>query len=108
MYTLGAHIISHVTGIPFEKYITQNIILPLGLNSTTYNVTEAEQSGKLAEGFLDTGRSELALKGHKKIRFKPIPFWTKNGGGEVISGAGGVISNAKDMVNVLKCFSSSS
>ncbi|KAF8513980.1 beta-lactamase/transpeptidase-like protein [Gautieria morchelliformis] len=102
MYALGAHIISHVTGTPFEQYITQNIILPLDLNSTTYNITEAEQSGKIAEAFLDTGSSGLGMKGDWKIRFKPIPFWTKKGGGEVLAGAGGIISNAKDMATWLQ------
>jgi CubicO group peptidase (beta-lactamase class C family) len=99
MYIVGAQIISHVTGTPFQTYITRNIISPLGLNWTTYDITEAEQSGKLAEGFLNIGVQ--TWNEHGKIRSKPIPFWVKKGGDDLIAGAGGVISNAKDMVCVL-------
>ena len=70
------------------------------MNFTTYNITEAEQLGTVADGFVDTGFEETE-KGDQKERFKPIPFWTKKGGDDLLAGAGGVISNAKDMVRVL-------
>ena len=97
MYTTAAHIISHVTGIPFQTYITRNIISPLGMNSTTYSIAEAEKLGKVADGFVDTNVENM----NPNRRFKPIPFWSKKGGEDLIAGPGGVISNAKDMVRNL-------
>ena len=99
MYIVGAQIISHVTGIPFQTYITRNIISPLGLNWTTYDTSEADQTGKLAEGFWDVGTIP-ALNKSGEILFKPIPFWNKKGGVDLLAGAGGIISNAKDMACV--------
>lgn len=75
-------------------YITRNIIAPLGLNSTTYDVSHAEQFGTLADGFVTNG------VGGERI-FKPIPYWTKRGGQDFLAGPGGVISNVKDLVCVM-------
>ena len=101
MYFLAAHIISHLAGTLFQTYITCNIIAPLSMNSTTYNISVAEQFGTVADVFVDTGVGEVMENGDQKRRFKPVLFWNKNGGDDLIAGAGGVISNAKDMVCAL-------
>ena len=98
MYIVSAQIISHVTGIPYQKYITHNIISPLGLNWTIYDTSEADQTGKLAEAFWDI--STTPWNKIEETIFKPIPFWNKKGGVDLMAGAGGVISNAKDMASV--------
>jgi CubicO group peptidase (beta-lactamase class C family) len=98
MFVLGAYIVSHTTGTPFHTFITDNIISPLGLTWTTYNSSKAEQSGKLADGFLDNGVIE-AWNGDRKPRFKPVPCLIS--GDNLSAGPGGVISNAKDLVCAL-------
>ena len=100
MYTVGAHIISHVTRTPFQSYISRNIISPLGLNSTTYNFSEAERYGKLADGFVDI-RGVEAWNWDGKIIFKPIPIWNLNVGDDLSAGPGGVITNVKDLACLL-------
>ncbi|KAF8580651.1 beta-lactamase/transpeptidase-like protein [Ramaria rubella] len=101
MYVLADHIISNLSGMPFTTYIERNIIAPAGLKSTTHNITNAIQSGNIAEGFVDTGRDEERGEGKQKIRFKPIPFWDA-ATGYMIAGAGGVLSNAKDLATWLQ------
>ncbi|KAJ7912362.1 beta-lactamase/transpeptidase-like protein [Mycena leptocephala] len=42
---------------PFERYVTDNIIDPLGLNSTTYSFAAANGTGRMADGFVRLGTS---------------------------------------------------
>jgi CubicO group peptidase (beta-lactamase class C family) len=98
MYCLAAHIIEHVMEIPFPQFITENIISPLGVSCTTYNVTEAKLSGRLADGFLSPWADENTGEGKRKLVLKPIPFWTTEHDSGLMAGAGGVISTANDLV----------
>lgn len=98
MFALGSYIISHATGTPFQTFITDHIISPLGLKWTTYNSSIAEQSGKLADGFLDTIDEWNA---DRKPVFKPVPFWNLLDNFDLSAGPGGVISNAKDLACIL-------
>ncbi|KAJ7662524.1 beta-lactamase/transpeptidase-like protein [Mycena polygramma] len=36
---------------PFVQYVTDNLIAPLGMNSTTYSFAEANATGRMADGF---------------------------------------------------------
>ncbi|KAF8586654.1 beta-lactamase/transpeptidase-like protein [Ramaria rubella] len=101
MYMLADHIISNLSGVPFTTYIDRNIIAPAGLISTTHNVNKAVQSGKLVEGFVDTGRDETKGEGEQKIRFRPVTFWDAETG-DIMAGPGGVMSNAKDLATWLQ------
>ncbi|KAG6810843.1 hypothetical protein H0H92_010108 [Tricholoma furcatifolium] len=87
--------------IPFARYVKEQIIDPLGLTSTTY-AYDVAKLGHLADGFsrLNINYSSNPFTGTPKT----FPFWTTYGGdgvngedGNVMSGAGGVISNAVDM-----------
>ena len=49
-YGLLGHIITEVSGIPFQEYITRNILLPLGMTDTYYEYTEVPQE-RLAQGY---------------------------------------------------------
>jgi CubicO group peptidase (beta-lactamase class C family) len=98
MYTLAAHIVSQLTATPFAEYVTRNIISPLGLSSTTYNISQTEHSGKLVDGFVDTGKDEKKGEGRGKLRFRPVRYWNWERSEDLSAGAGGVISSATDMV----------
>ncbi|KAF8509526.1 beta-lactamase/transpeptidase-like protein [Hysterangium stoloniferum] len=102
MYFLATQIIQHVTGISFSQFITENVISPLGLDSTTYNLTEAEVSGHLADGFVGTGMDENMGEGKRKLVFKPVPFETTEDEVELNAGPGGVISSANDLMTWLQ------
>jgi CubicO group peptidase (beta-lactamase class C family) len=49
-FTLLGHIVSKVSGEPFEKYITRTILLPLGMDHTYWEYTDVP-SGLLAHGY---------------------------------------------------------
>ncbi|KAG6840030.1 hypothetical protein C0991_009475 [Blastosporella zonata] len=82
--------------IPFARYVKQHIFDPLGLTSTTFSYDIAKL-GHLADGMTRQGInvSENVFVGTPKA----LPFWNTKSGedGNVISGAGGIISNAVDM-----------
>ncbi|KAK7042563.1 beta-lactamase class penicillin binding protein [Favolaschia claudopus] len=98
MYTVLSYLPPVLTGIPFETYVTDFILRPLGMNSTTYYSKAAAESGHLADGIGRDGVNQT-----KDIfdmgRARAYPFWAPNEGkpGHVVSGAGGLISSAKDM-----------
>ncbi|KAG6915972.1 hypothetical protein DXG01_009061 [Tephrocybe rancida] len=82
--------------IPFARYVKQHIFEPLGLASTTFSYDIAKL-GHLAEGMTRQGTnfSENSFGGTPRV----LPFWSTRGGedGNLLSGAGGIISNAVDM-----------
>ncbi|KAF5375446.1 hypothetical protein D9615_007951 [Tricholomella constricta] len=87
----------------FGRYIKENIFDPLGMNSTTYSYQVAEASGNRADGM---GRKDWDL--YTDV-FAGTPaatkWWSGTTGGEdgnVLAGAGGVISNAVDMTTWLR------
>ncbi|KAJ6609481.1 beta-lactamase/transpeptidase-like protein [Mycena sp. CBHHK59/15] len=98
MYTLLSYFPPLLVGIPFEKYVNDFIIEPLGMRSTTYFSDRAAESGHLADGMMRDGVNKTEdVFGLGRVR--ALPYWAPSKGntGNVISGAGGVISNANDM-----------
>lgn len=49
-YALLGYIIKKVSGLPFEKYITSNILLPLGMTHTYWDYTDVP-AANLAKGY---------------------------------------------------------
>ncbi|KAJ7639711.1 beta-lactamase/transpeptidase-like protein [Mycena polygramma] len=98
MYTLISYFPQLLAGVPFETYVNDFILRPLGMNSTTYYSKKADENGHLADGMGRDGVNQTEdVFGLGQVR--AYPFWAPNEGvpRHVISGAGGVISNAKDM-----------
>jgi hypothetical protein len=58
MYIVASHVISHLSATSFPTYATHNIIYPLGLSFTTYNVFEADQERKLSDAFVNMSRDQ--------------------------------------------------
>ncbi|KAJ7038058.1 beta-lactamase/transpeptidase-like protein [Mycena alexandri] len=98
MYTLLSALPEVLVGIPFETYVNDFILEPLGMTSTTYYSKLAKESGHFADGLGRDGvnRTQDAF-GVGRVR--PLPYWAPNDGvpGNANSGDGGVISNAKEM-----------
>ncbi|KAG6819427.1 hypothetical protein H0H93_011954, partial [Arthromyces matolae] len=106
MYTTLSYLPTALLKIPFARYVKQHIFDPLGLSSTTYSYDVAKQ-GHLADGFtrVNINYSESPFVGTPK----PFPYWSTTGGEDgnnglrkVLSGAGGVITNAVDMATWLQ------
>jgi len=49
-YAILGNIVSRVSGVPYQRYITESILKPLGMNSTTWEYSEVP-GGKLAMGY---------------------------------------------------------
>ncbi|KIJ33420.1 hypothetical protein M422DRAFT_35523 [Sphaerobolus stellatus SS14] len=96
MYTTANHIVELLTNQTFTEFVTEKIIKPLGMNSSTYLFYEAIQSHILADGFLGIKTED------QTITYKAIPFYDKMGNTSVGSGPGGVISNVEDLTTWLQ------
>ncbi|KAJ7712564.1 beta-lactamase/transpeptidase-like protein [Mycena metata] len=98
MYTLLSALPEVLVGIPFETYVNDFILEPLGMTATTYYSKLAKDSGHLADGLGRDGVNQTQDPfGVGRVR--PFPYWAPNDGipGNANSGDGGVISNAKEM-----------
>ncbi|KAL0960873.1 hypothetical protein HGRIS_005888 [Hohenbuehelia grisea] len=81
-----------------SQYAQEHIFDPLGMNSTTYSFDIASATGLLADGF---GRQAVnAIDPLDGGIPHALPFWAPNS--TVSQGAGGIISNAKDMATWLQ------
>jgi CubicO group peptidase (beta-lactamase class C family) len=81
-----ARVIEVVSGVPFDQFVSDRILRPLGMTSTGFFVPET-QSGRLAEAQVDaaTGKRTVALGDQD---FTRKPRW--------LSGSQGMVSTAAD------------
>ena len=86
-YVLGAYLISHYADMPFEDFVSQRIFKPIGMSTTTFSPTVANNSELLTHTWTPFGRR--------------IPFWFDESLAHLKAGAGGIISSADDMVRWL-------
>lgn len=92
MYIVASQIISTYAGMPYTQFVKERIWDPLNMTSTTFNDTEAAESGLLSENWTSTGRR--------------IPFWFPSSNLALAAAPAGVITNMIDMVcsSLLGCF----
>lgn len=84
---LAGYIVQNVTGVPFDEYIEQNILEPLGMNNTTFREPLPEN---LAGGMTVGYKREAGV-------YEPQPY-------EIIGGgrpAGSIASTASDMTKFM-------
>ncbi|KAJ7182523.1 beta-lactamase/transpeptidase-like protein [Mycena crocata] len=84
------------------QYVQENILNPLGMNSTTYSFGRANASGKLVDSF---AREEDATQNPlNRTVTHALPFWLPLGGDDsnYASGPGGIITSVNDVVTWLK------
>lgn len=82
--TLAGEIVRERSGMPYEDYVRQNILAPLGLTDTRPFMPEEERDGRLA-----TGYSAITRDGVRE----PLPFFQARG----ITPAAGFTSTAEDL-----------
>ncbi|KAL4262563.1 Beta-lactamase-related domain-containing protein [Pleurotus pulmonarius] len=82
------------------RYVKAKIFDPLDMSATTYSYQIALQSGNLAEGFARQGMKSALDPGTPRA----LPYWDSHSteDGDLIAGAGGIISNAVDMAKWLQ------
>ncbi|KAH9063767.1 beta-lactamase/transpeptidase-like protein [Lactarius deliciosus] len=90
MYTVGAHVITALSGVPFTEFVKDRILKPLRMTQSTYSIDEAVQSGKVTETWTSFGRR--------------IPPWMDGLEPELTAGPGGLISNVKELASWVKLY----
>ncbi|KAH9038943.1 beta-lactamase/transpeptidase-like protein [Lactarius pseudohatsudake] len=88
MYMVGAHVITALSGIQFTEFVKDRILRPLKMTQSTYSIDEAIQSGNVSETWTAFGRR--------------IPPWMEGRDIELIAGPGGLISNVKELVGLVR------
>jgi CubicO group peptidase (beta-lactamase class C family) len=84
MYMVGAYIVSTLSGMRLANFVNDRIFEPLGMNSSTYSIDSAIQTGKFTETWTSFGRL--------------IPPWIEDEFEDLIAGPGGVISSVEELV----------
>ncbi len=80
---LAGHVVEEVSGQPFDRYVAERILRPLGMDSTTFTQpTPTRLAARLATGHRPDGAGQTVARG----QYGP---WTPTGAGTVI--------NARDM-----------
>jgi CubicO group peptidase (beta-lactamase class C family) len=82
--TLAGEIVAAASGQPYDAYVRQHILAPLGLRSTTPEMPDAEHGGSLATGY------SAMLRDGKRV---PVGFSKARG----IAPAAGFASTAEDL-----------
>ncbi|KAG5646096.1 hypothetical protein DXG03_004335 [Asterophora parasitica] len=103
MYITLSHLPDLLVGKPFGRYIRDNIFVPLGMNSTTYSVDLANSNGQRADGMSREGLDPYVdpfAGTPRAVRYWASPINGEDG--NVLAGAGGVITSAKDMATWLQ------
>lgn len=102
MYITAAYIVECLTNNTVQEFVTEKIFKPLGMDASTYSFDETMVGKGLADGFVAVETGHPEGEGRNKVIYKPIPYFDSHGNTSIIAGAGGVISNVKDVVSLFK------
>ncbi|MFT4924139.1 MAG: CubicO group peptidase (beta-lactamase class C family) [Phenylobacterium sp.] len=69
-YTLAAYIIEQASGMPFEDYITEQVLRPLNINTGGFRLTERIKD-KLATGYTEIDTDTVKPSGYSNITLRP-------------------------------------
>jgi CubicO group peptidase (beta-lactamase class C family) len=95
MYEALSHLHPVLLNTSFEAYVEAHLFAPLNMSSSTYSVAKAEAEN-LAEGFQWNYRD--FTKGYNGTLMPTIPYFLRPKDAEILAGAGGVFSSARDLV----------
>jgi CubicO group peptidase (beta-lactamase class C family) len=88
------HIIQETSGVPFHRYVEDNVIDPLGMRRTTLSVKEFESDP-------DHILPHLNMSGSRQPSRFPYPNPDDNPGFSFMSAAGGIVSSVNEMTRYL-------
>lgn len=60
-YTMLGLVIQRITGAPYEKYLDENLLKPLGMVNSTFQFVSQKNDRDLAMGHFDDGKTQLSL-----------------------------------------------
>lgn len=95
MYAIGASLVSHLSGVPFEEFVQERIFDAAGMRASTYRVTEAAAQGRVSEGFFRVGENTTY---GGAVHATSFGRWMQ----DILAGAGGIASSAEDMASWLQ------
>ncbi|EJD51749.1 beta-lactamase/transpeptidase-like protein [Auricularia subglabra TFB-10046 SS5] len=90
MFAIGASLVSHLSGVPYENFVQRHIFDAAGMKSSTYKLLAAAARGTLSEGFVRSGENTTypgdvyATVPHRLIE-------------QLVTGAGAIASSANDI-----------
>lgn len=84
MYIVGTYIVAKLTGMRYVDFVEKRIFKPLGMNSSTYSIDAAVETGRFTGTWTTFGRY--------------IPPWLEERFVDLMAGAAGVISSVEDLV----------
>jgi CubicO group peptidase (beta-lactamase class C family) len=99
MYITLSDLPPRLVGIPYGRYVKENIFDRLGMTSTGFSYQNANSRGQRADGMARQGIDVYSSPFAGTPR--AVKYWTAMTGGDdgsVVAGAGGVITNAVDLV----------
>lgn len=82
--TLAGELIAAASGRPYDAWVRENVLQPLGMNDTFTEMPEGERGRRLAQGFSAMRRDGTRV---------PVPFFTAKG----IAPAAGFASTVNDL-----------
>ncbi|MEO7021817.1 MAG: serine hydrolase, partial [Ktedonobacteraceae bacterium] len=83
MFVTAGYLIEHVTGQPWETFVAERILKPLGMNASTLSVHDSQRTNDYSLPYME-----------KKGEVTEIPFYEK---WQIIGPAGGVNTTLEDM-----------
>ncbi|KAJ6623649.1 beta-lactamase/transpeptidase-like protein [Mycena sp. CBHHK59/15] len=95
MYETLSHLPPTILNQTFESYIAEHIFSPLAMTASTYSVSEAEESRKLAHGFHWSMRDMLV--GSNGTLTATVPYFQRPGEEKIWAGAAGILSSVRDL-----------
>lgn len=99
MYVTGAYIVEQYSNRTFPDFLHEHIFAPLGMTSSLVDPVAAFETGKLAEGYIPYEFNVSDGEGWDKNKYRPAPFFDDSYSARMNAGAGGIISNAEDIVS---------
>ncbi|MFS0556026.1 serine hydrolase [Brevibacillus sp. 179-C9.3 HS] len=87
MYAAAGYLVERLTGLPWETFVREKILLPLGMNNSCFSLREAGEKGMLAHPYMRNGE-----------RVTEVPFLNN----EAIGPAGSMIATLEDMCKWLR------
>jgi len=83
MYIVGSYVVSALSGMRFADFVSNRVFKPLRMNSSTYSIDEAVNSGRFTSTWTSFGRL--------------IPHWLQDEFADLMAGPAGVISSVEDL-----------